>query len=300
MYVLLGSNGNITSKAARLLLAQGKPVRVIGRSAQNLAPLKAAGVDTVAGEIGDERFLTGALAGATAVYAMIPPDYSAADMLVEQDRAGTAITRALVGARVPRVVNLSSIGAHLTAGTGPIVGLYRQEQRLNALAGIDLLHLRPGGFFENHLSAIGTVQALGVYADMTASNVPIPMIATADIAAVVARELVAAGAGGKRVLHLHARRFYSMADCAAVLGAAIGKPDLKHVKADPAQAKAAMIQHGFSANAAQLFEELSAAFSAGSLNGQLAAGPTEITPTPLEQFAEAVFKPAFEGARRAA
>ena len=39
MYVLMGANGNITSRAVRALLQQGKPVRVIGRSAAALAPL---------------------------------------------------------------------------------------------------------------------------------------------------------------------------------------------------------------------------------------------------------------------
>lgn len=300
MYVLLGSNGNIASQAARILLSQGRPVRVIGRNAQSLATLKAAGAETVVGDISTEQFLAKAFSGATAVYAMIPPNYAAADMLAEQDRLGTAIANAIVTAGVRQVVNLSSTGAHLAAGTGPIVGLHRQEQRLNALAGVNVLHLRPGYFFENHLSAIGTIQAIGIYADMTASNTPIPMIATADIAQVVARELTSAGAIGKRVLHLHAPQFYSMAESAATLGTAIGKPDLKHVQGDPTQVKSALMQHGFSADVARRFEEMSDAFSTGRLNGELAAGPTEITPTKLEQFASTAFKPAFEGARKAA
>src|SRR5215204_3122562 len=74
MYVLLGSNGNITSRAARLLLSQGERVRVVGRSAAALSELRSAGVDTAVGDIRDERFLSKALAGATAVYTMIPPD----------------------------------------------------------------------------------------------------------------------------------------------------------------------------------------------------------------------------------
>ena len=32
MYVLLGSHGHITSRAARALLQHGSPVRVVGRS----------------------------------------------------------------------------------------------------------------------------------------------------------------------------------------------------------------------------------------------------------------------------
>lgn len=282
MYVLLGSNGNITSKAARMLRARGEKVRVVGRNAD------------FAGDIADDKFLARAFAGARAVFVMIPPDYAAPDMPVRQDQLGEAIIRGIVAAGVKRVVNLSSIGAHLPVGTGPIAGLHRQEERLDKLAGVDVLHLRPGYFFENHLFAVGTIQALGVYADMTAPDAPLPMIATADIADVVARELVNFTTAGKRVLHLHAPRLYTMHESASVLGAAIGRPDLKYVQADAKTVKGALVQHGFSQSAADQFEEMSGAFSAGRLDGEYEKGPTEVTPTTLEEFAKTVFKGAFE------
>lgn len=300
MYVLLGSNGNISSKVARILLSQGRKVRVVGRSAQSLAALKIAGADIAVGDVADAKFLADAMRGAEAVYTMIPPNYAATDMRADQARLGAAIAEAVAASGVRRVVNLSSIGGHLPGGTGPIVGLHLQEQRLNALAGVDVLHLRPGYFFENHLNAIGTINALGVYADMTASDAPIPMIGTGDIAAVVARELVNFATRGKAVLHLHAPTFYAQSEAAAILGRAIGRPDLKHVKADPEQAKAAMVQHGLSSDVADLFEEMSKALSTGAINEAVKAGPTEVTPTRLEDFAATVFKRVYEDARKAA
>ena len=300
MYVLLGSNGNITSKATRILLSQGKRVRVVGRSAASLAELKAAGAEIAVGDIGNANFLAGAFKDADAVYAMIPPNYGAADMGAFQDEIGEVIVRAITASGVKHVVHLSSIGAHLPSGTGPIAGLYRQEQRLNALVGVDVLHLRPGYFFENHLAAIGLIQTLGTYADMTDSSTPLPTIGTGDIAVVVARELANFTTHGKAVLHLHARRDYTQTEAAAILGRAIGKPDLKHVQADPVQAKAGMVQHGFSPNVADLFEEMSRAFSTPALSEAMKAGPTETTPTTLEDFANGVFKPIYESALKAA
>src|SRR5687767_12492556 len=120
MFVLLGSNGQITSKLARLLLAAGHPVRVVGRHADGLAPLARAGAEVAAGDTGDAAFLERAFAGAAAAYTMIPPCYDEPDMRQAQDRIGEAIAVALGNARVPRVVNLSSIGAELPHGTGPI------------------------------------------------------------------------------------------------------------------------------------------------------------------------------------
>lgn len=294
MYVLLGSNGNITSTLATVLLAQGAAVRVVGRNAKSLDALKTAGVDIAAGDIADAGFLAKAFAGATAVYTMIPTEHSAPDLAAAQDRLGTTIAQAITAAGVKRVVNLSSIGAHLSSGTGPITGLYRQEQRLNALVGVDVLHVRPGYFFENHLLAIAMIPAIGVYADMTAPDAPLPMVATADIAQVVARELRTPSAKGKRVLRLRAPRLYTMRESTAILGATIDKPDLAYVQSDSQQGKAALMQHGFSASAAALLEEMSVAFSTGRLDGEYEKGPTEITPTTLERFAATVFKSAYE------
>lgn len=293
MYVLLGSNGNITSKVASHLLAQGAPVRVVGRNAKSLRALSIAGADIAAGDLADADFLTQAFVGATAVYTMIPPGHSELDMVAVQNQRGDAIARAIAKSGVKRVVNLSSIGAHVSSGTGPIAGLHRQERRLNAIADIDVLHVRPGYFFENHLAAIGMIPAIGVYSDMTAPDAPLPMVATSDIARVIARELLDFSGNGKRVLHLHAPRLYTMRESAAILGAAIDKPDLAYVQADSVQGKAALRQFGFSASGADQIAEMSAAFSTGLINGEFEKGPTEIMPTTLERFASTVFKPAY-------
>jgi uncharacterized protein YbjT (DUF2867 family) len=67
MYVLLGANGNITSKAVRILLSQGKRARVVGRGAQRLQSLRQAGAELAVGDITDVQFLTSAMRGAEGV-----------------------------------------------------------------------------------------------------------------------------------------------------------------------------------------------------------------------------------------
>lgn len=281
MYVLMGANGNITSQAARALLQQGRRVRVVGRSAASLEPLRQLGAELAIGDAQDAHFLTHAFEGATAVYTMIPPNYGAPDMRAAQTQIGSAIAAAITRSGVKRVVNLSSVGADLPAGTGPIAGLHEQEQRLNALPGLDLLHLRPGYFMENHLHAAATIAALGVYPSLERGDVEAPMIATADIAAVVVRELVEPRTSG--VLHLHAPRHYSFQQAAAILGAAIGRPDLPYVQAEPAQGKAAMLQIGFSADVVEQMAEMAQWLSQGT--HRTLPGPVEVTPTTLEAFA---------------
>lgn len=289
MNVLLGANGNITSRVAAALLDRRQPVRVIGRNPASLEALRRRGADIAIGDARDAGFLSQAFAGASAAYVMIPPAYDAPDMRRSQAAFGTAIAIALAHSGVRRVVNLSSVGAELPAGTGPIAGLHDQEQRLNALPEVDLLHLRAGYFMENHLHAAASIAALGVYASLEAPDVPVPMIAARDIAAVVVRELLSPVARG--VLHLHAPAHYSFEEVTRVLGSAIGQPDLKYVQAEPAQARAAMRQAGLSADAVEQMAEMARWLSAGARTPL--PGPLEVTPTTLEQFAPK-FKAAFE------
>lgn len=294
MHVLMGAHGNITSQAARLLLQQGRRVRVIGRNAATLAPLAQLGAELAVGDARDTRFLTQAFEGAAGVYTMIPPHYDAPDMRAAQTAFGTAIAEALGRAGVRRVVNLSSIGADLPAGTGPITGLHEQERRLDALPGLDLLQLRPGYFMENHLHAAAAIAALGVYPSLERSDVAVPMVATRDIATVVARELAEPQARG--VLHLHAPQHYSFQQAAAILGRAIGRPELRHVQAEPAQGRAAMLAEGLSDSAVEQMAEMAQWLSAGTHTAL--PGPVEVTPTTLADFAPR-FRDAYEAVTRA-
>ena len=63
MFVLMGANGNITSKAATILLKQGHKVKVIGRKAESLTALKAAGAELALGDASNADFLTQAFKG---------------------------------------------------------------------------------------------------------------------------------------------------------------------------------------------------------------------------------------------
>lgn len=290
MFVLLGSNGQITSQLARLLLRSGQRVRVVGRHAPSLAPLAAAGAEIAVGDAADAGFLERAFHGATAAYTMTPPCYDAPRMRAAQDRIGEAVASALRKAAVPRVVNLSSIGAELAQGTGPIEGLHAQEQRLAAIPGIDLLHLRPGSFMENLLPVAAAVAAAGVLPGMEAPDAAIPMVATRDVAAVAARELASPQHRG--VLLLHAPRHVTMREAAVALGAAIGRPDLPYVQSPPAEARALLRAHGFSADAAEQMEALARWLSTSPL-ASASAGPVAVQPTTIDVFARETFAPVF-------
>lgn len=292
MFVLLGSSGQITTQLAHRLLGAGHAVRIVGRNAAALASMKQAGADIAVGDPGDAAFLERAFTGATAAYTMIPPCYAEPDMRAAQDRIGTAIAQALRKARVPRVVNLSSAGAELAEGTGPITGLHAQEQRLAGMANV--LHLRPGSFMENYLAALHPVAAAGVLPGLETAGAQIPLVATRDIATVVARELTQPQKTG--VLILHAPQHATPREVAAALGLAIGKPDLAYVQSSPEEVKPLLMAQGFSSDAADQLEALAHWLSTSPL-GSLSTAPVEIQPTTLAMFAREVFAPAYHATR---
>lgn len=288
MFVLLGSHGQISSQLARRLLAAGHRVRIVGRNAAALAPLAKAGAEPALGDAADAAFLARAFTGAQAAYTMLPPNYGEPDMRAAQDRIGSAIARALTEVPVPRVVNLSSIGAELAAGTGPIEGLHAQEQRLQALRGIELLHLRPGSFMENLLPGAAVAAATGVLPGMEAPDIAIPMVATQDIASVAARELATPQRSG--VLELHGPRHLTLREAAAVLGAAMGRPDLPYVQSTPDEGKAALRANGLSVDAAEQIAALAHWLSTTAM-ASVGVVPFELQPTTLEAFARQVLGP---------
>ena len=66
---------------------------------------------------------------------------------------------AIPGSGLRHVVFLSSLGADVAEGTGPIAGLHAQEQRLRRLSAVNVLILRAGYFFENCFETLGPRQA---------------------------------------------------------------------------------------------------------------------------------------------
>ena len=161
MIAVTGATGNVGSVIVDLLLSRGVKVRVIGRNESRMKRFADRGAEVHAGSADDVSFLERCFDGASAVFAMIPPNIQAPDFGQYQDKMGQAICSAAATAKVPRVLHLSSIGAELQSGTGPISGLHRQEERLNRLDA-EVVHLRAGYFMENILFQLPILKSMGI------------------------------------------------------------------------------------------------------------------------------------------
>ncbi|HLB88077.1 MAG TPA: NAD(P)H-binding protein, partial [Terriglobales bacterium] len=222
MYVVTGATGNTGHIVAKQLLTSGHKVRAIGRTADRLQSLVAQGAEPFVADLSDKQALTKAFTGARAVYAIIPPDLTSQDYRPYQDRITDSIAAALAAAKVPYAVTLSSFGADKPDKTGPVVGLHHLEQQLNQIAGLNVLHLRAGYFMENTLAQAGIIQAMGITAGPLRPDLKLPMIATRDIGAVAAEELLKLGFQQKQTRELQGQRDLTMTEAAAIIGKAIG------------------------------------------------------------------------------
>jgi uncharacterized protein YbjT (DUF2867 family) len=286
MYVITGATGNIGAKVADALLARGEKVRVIGRDAARLQRLVAKGAEAAVGDLRDRPFLTGAFSGATALFAMIPPDYAVANFRDYQNEIGESIATAITDGKVQYVVNLSSQGAELSAGTGPILGLHDQEERLNRLPGVNVLHLRCTYFMENLLFSIPLINEKGVAGTAVRGDQRFAMIATKDIAARVCEHLVERGFRGKMVQDLLGQRDLTLAEAYGIIGRKIGRPGLQYVQFAYDEAAKGMTAMGISSDVARCFVEMSKALNDGLFSVNRPRTADNTTPTTIEEFAD--------------
>ncbi|RJG14154.1 NAD-dependent epimerase/dehydratase family protein [Pseudomonas cavernicola] len=286
MITVMGATGHTGKRITELLLQAGEQVRALGRSESKLAGLARAGAQVLAGDPTDAAFLTKAFRGADAVYTLLPYEVQTIDYHAAQKAQGEAIVKALHDSGTRHVVALSSVGADLPSGTGPIVSLHAQEARLRGLEGANVLILRAGALFENFYGALGFIKEQGINGDAVAADVAIPMIATRDIAEVAAKALRDRNWSGVVVRELLGPRDLTYAEATRILGARLGKPDLAYVQLSYTELVEALQQAGFSENLASLSAELAQAFNERRVKSREGRKPESTTPTRFEDFVE--------------
>ena len=286
MIVVTAATGNIGKSLVENLLSQKVKVRALARDPQKLKALQDQGAETRVVDLTQQESVTNAFDGASAVFTLIPPKYDSPHFRDYYAQVGTVYAKALAQAGVKYVVNLSSVGAHLSAGTGPVTGLHEQEKRLNALPGVNIVHLRPGYFMENMFFSFGLIKSQGINGSPVKPDAKISMIATKDIAGVAAKYLTARNFTGQIVHELLGPRDLTLTEATQIIGQAIGKPSLPYIQFPYEEAHKAMVSMGLSADVATLFNEMYKAFNDGTMVPTQARSAMTTTPTPLEEFAK--------------
>ena len=221
MFALIGITGQTGSAAATALLRQGHRLRALVRDPARAEAWQRQGVALQQGEATDAQALRRTFDGAEAAYVMVPPAPAHPDPVAYYAEVATAAREAARAAGVGRLVLLSSEGAHLASGTGPILGLHRAEAIL-ADAAPRVTRLRPSYFQENWRSVFDLAATQGIMPTMLADlSARRPMVATADIGLAAAALL--ADAAAPPLVELAGPADYSAEDAAAAMAAALGR-----------------------------------------------------------------------------
>ncbi|HEV2287686.1 MAG TPA: NmrA family NAD(P)-binding protein [Candidatus Acidoferrales bacterium] len=298
MIVITGATGNTGSPAAEALLTAGEKIRAIGRDAAKLERFKAKGAEAFVANVENAEEMARAFDGADAVYLVIPQALQREDFRAYQGRISDAYASAARRSGVKYAVVLSSIGGQHAAGTGPVVGLHEMEEKLNGIAGLNLLHLHPASFMENFLMSIEGIRMMNALPGAAPAEAPQPIVATKDIGLYAAKRLASRNFSGHSTQELLGPRDITMKDAASIIGRAIGRPHLAYVQLPLIVLESALTGLGLPKSSAALLIELWNGGNKGLLAPQEPRSQENTTATTLEQFAEETFAPQYQ--RRAA
>lgn len=297
MIVVTAPTGNIGRPLSQALLEAGEKLTVIARNPQKVAALASRGAQVIQGSHDDKELVRRATEGAEALFWLTPPNMQAMDLRAEYARFGEAAAGAIAANRIPYVVHLSSVGAELSEGTGPVLGLHDNEARLGE-ASTNLIQLRPAYFMENTLAQIGAILQAGSLFTTFPQGLRFPMIATRDIAERAAALLRDRTFTGHQVVELQGASDTGYDEVAAVLSEVLGRK-IGHVTIGEDQLRESLTGMGLSAAVADGLLELSRGIAEGRLRFHEPRSAKNTTGTTYRRFAEMTFKPAFAAAQAA-
>jgi uncharacterized protein YbjT (DUF2867 family) len=285
-YVITGGAGHISKPLASALLKAGHTVTVIGRNAEHLKPLTDLGAIAATGSVEDDAFLKATFAGADAAYLMIPPKYDVTgDWKQWIGSIGKKYAAAIKDSGIKHAVLLSSIGAHLPEGCGPVSGLYFAEKELKTLTDVNLLFLRPSYFYYNLLANTSLVKQAGIIgSNFGGGDFKLVLTDTSDIADVAADALLNLSFKGHSHLYISSD-VRSTDEIASVLGAAIGKPELPWITFTDEQSLGGMLQAGLPEELAKNYTEMGHALQSGVMQEDYFKSTPANGKVTLEEFA---------------
>lgn len=285
-YVITGSLGHISKPLVQQLVQAKHQVTVITSRAENATAIETLGATAAVGSIEDATFITNIFAGADAVYLMIPPKWSVDNWYAYQQQVADNYVAAIKQNNIQHVVLLSSIGAHLRKGAGPIDGLGYLEEQLNTLTNTHSLFLRPSYFFYNLFTQIDLVKNAGIFGSNFSGNEKLVLVDTNDIAAAAAKALLELNFKGQTVQYISTAETTGN-EIAAVLGKAIGKEGTPWVAFTDEQSLQGMLGAGLPQTIAEGYTQLGNSLNAGLLQADY--WKNNVQPTgnvTLDQFAQ--------------
>ena len=228
-----GSLGYVSSPLTKELIKKGHTVTVISSNPDRQAAIEALGAKAAIGSMEDLDFLTNTFTGTNAVYCMLAPygnfadpDNDANAVIKRAETVANNYVTAIERLGIKRVVYLSSIGADMKEDSGLIRIHHQAEVILNRLpSDVTISFMRPSGFYKNLFAFVYSIKNQNTIAASYGGSDRNIFVSEIDIAETIVQELESKETG-RKVVYVASDEL-TCNEVAGILGAAIGKPDLR-------------------------------------------------------------------------
>jgi uncharacterized protein YbjT (DUF2867 family) len=285
MIAVMGAAGHVGGKVAELLLAEGEDVRVLEHR-RPLDVLAERGAHVIRGDAGEAESLRALFDGVDAALVLLPEDVADPDFEATRARIADVLAETLAACGVRHVVALSSAGVGREGIAGPPAGLVTYEGRLLELADANVLVLRSALYMDYLLMNLPLIEARQVNGSAVDGDLPLPMVATQDVARAAAELLRSRDFEGHGARLLLGPEDVTMREATSAIGTRLGNPELPYVQFPPEGVEEALHAAGMSAQVARLVVEMQLAINRGAFFGGLERTPETTMPTRLEDFLE--------------
>ncbi|MEO6286773.1 MAG: NAD(P)H-binding protein [Dyadobacter sp.] len=285
-YIITGSLGNISLPVTKNLVNAEHDVTVISSSTDKKSEIEALGAHAAIGSVEDVTFLKSVFKNADVAYLMVPSSFAIEDYIKFQHQVADNYIEALKGSSIKHVVLLSSIGAHLRKGAGPIDALGYLEEKLLALPGLNLSFLRPSYFFTNLYSQAGLIENAGIAGgNFGDTDEKLVLVHTSDISKVASEQLLNLFTGN-RITYISSDERHP-SEIAAILGKALGKENIPWVPFTDAQSLEGMLGAGLNQGFADAYVAMGQSIRSGKLQEEYWKNrPETLGSYKLENFAK--------------
>lgn len=254
MNIITGASGQVGSTLVKELSKNGIPVTAVIRDTSK-SDIFGSDVRVRIADIFNVDSLTKAFEGGETAFLMTPESFGSDDVLGDGQRMIAAYRKAVEKAGVRRVVGLSSMGAHLNAGTGNLMISHWLEQAFVDLP-VETLFIRPAYYYSNWLAYLDVAKEYGVLPTFFAPEQKIPMVSPQDVARFAASKM-ATPAFTEKVVELVGPQEYSAQDVAQIYAQCFGQPVVPQ-QTPKEQWVPTLIEAGFTENAARNMASMTA------------------------------------------
>jgi uncharacterized protein YbjT (DUF2867 family) len=189
MYVVMGATGHVGGAVAQTLLASGEQVTILTRRPERAGRWRDKGASVAMADVEDVDSLRAAFRRGRRAFLLNPPADIAGDTDAAERRTIANILAALEDSGLEKVVAASTYGARPGQGIGDLTTLWALEEGLRRQP-IPAAINRGAYYMTNWAGLLETVTQTGKLPSMFPADMPMPMVAPADLGEAAAARLL--------------------------------------------------------------------------------------------------------------